>query len=1499
MSQPELIVVVKDDPFSDRPPRLIKAEAGTPVSELVDMAGFEQLELEHAEASINGEVVEAELWAETPGHDHVQIAVLPQGGGSGNKLLRTVLSIALVIAAFYLGPIIGGAIAGALGVSGTAASFITGLATAAITTLGQLAINAIVPPPSASFNIPDAPDPVYFIEGARNRLAPLSSIQTVLGRHRITPRLAARPYPEIRGDDTFYYMVVDLGPIGVEVTDRKVGDTPIANLDGAVWQSRLVATDPHPNMASRQVIPTSNMGITLLHNDPELRRTALDVIDCDMIFQFPAGLGRTNDRGNPESVTLTLQVRYREVLNPGPSETFGPWRFATSRVNPFFPDFRGFETSNAAINLYGGGISGFPYYGTAADFTFRESKPGQPFFRQVGFSFPTEGTYEVEVTRISADSSDGRTFDDIIWQGLLAKRDDPIITRDDVAYEVYRFKGTDETSGAIDELNMVVGRFIPGFPDAVLDQADLSGVTAADLSLSKVSSNGWEQILWAKRNGFEAREAVDDAGFDWPSFAAAAKDARDRGLSFDFVIQDNIDVDDLVSIIASSGGEGRVYSYNNVLTAGVDRPIAAPTHVFSDQTARNISYTKSFPEDVHAYDVTFNDANNGYRTRTVRIYVNGFTALTATKFEPLKLPGKVQWTDLHRAMAQLYRNSRLQTTNMRLEIPNEALDNSARPMRRISVATRVITQVQGSGVVRGITTNAGQVTAIDLDQEIEQGPSFPGLALKWITTDASGNQTLSAPAPLVIPGTDGLSTTATLITPVATASGPVAGDDYIIGPVGTDLFEGLLENAEKAGEGWVRLNLKDYAPARFDETGTTIPTYATEPVLPLGSRPPQPTYVGAQASNFRVTVNFTVPDGYQEPLQEIRVWRAYAPPATDPEPNTLSVFEQLAPLAPQARQLVDAAGQVGQRIVYRFQAVAVSGRAGPILDTPIITVADALPAIAGLSATASIELGIGGVSTPIIAVAWTPETASEVLSAVLQLRVVALDGSSNRLPEGSQPPYETITEVKPDTGTFTVRGLTGGLRYDFAIYYRGARGETGAFNEVQDITVAASTSVVDWPDITNPPGWVIDGRVPLGLDANGDVFRNIPLGILDGSNVLRWPNGGIFTGTLNADRTQDNIAADFVGRGWGATADQNTADNARAGIGQNSLKDTHFRNAFGALRNWRSTGSGATLTTSVLTVSQYFRAARISFSGNAGGWQGVITGQENYLPCRTGDRIGAAGYVGCSDIATNQLHVTFIYYDNAGGYLSEESIQIDQSGLGGNNFSNYRKFSVVGAQISNANVRSCRFRVFGYSSVGSGHVDLLMPTLAQMQPDAVSGPEPSFGADVMEGGANATEGRIAGGFFGQGTQSIANAERGNTASRPSSPPTGSWYINTQTSELEFYDGSSWNVVSNIGGSSLRASVSPTQADAGRSGAGLATSNLVTVTPVGGSGSYSYQWSVGGQSGVSITSATSAATTFFKVLALGEYISELAVCTIQDTVTFETTQVYVGINMLAV
>lgn len=64
----------------------------------------------------------------------------------------------------------------------------------------------------------------------------------------------------------------------------------------------------------------------------------------------------------------------------------------------------------------------------------------------------------------------------------------------------------------------------------------------------------------------------------------------------------------------------------------------------------------------------------------------------------------------------------------------------------------------------------------------------------------------------------------------------------------------------------------------------------------------------------------------------------------------------------------------------------------------------------------------------------------------------------------------------------------------------------------------AATAGADWSsNLSNRPTELTDGRIAAGLASNGDLARNIPISILNGSNVLRFTGGGAFTGALNAN----------------------------------------------------------------------------------------------------------------------------------------------------------------------------------------------------------------------------------------------------------------------------------------------------------------------------------------------------------------------------------------------
>lgn len=90
-------------------------------------------------------------------------------------------------------------------------------------------------------------------------------------------------------------------------------------------------------------------------------------------------------------------------------------------------------------------------------------------------------------------------------------------------------------------------------------------------------------------------------------------------------------------------------------------------------------------------------------------------------------------------------------------------------------------------------------------------------------------------------------------------------------------------------------------------------------------------------------------------------------------------------------------------------------------------------------------------------------------------------------------------------------------------------------------TKAASTA--DWSTVGGRPSELLDGRLGLGLNADGTLATNIPTSVLTGSNVLRRTGGGLFSGHLNSTR--------------GATLGVDTFDTD----GVTALNATHLKNA--------------------------------------------------------------------------------------------------------------------------------------------------------------------------------------------------------------------------------------------------------------------------------------------------------------------------------------------------
>src|SRR3546814_14445921 len=139
--------------------------------------------------------------------------------------------IALSIVAPYLAPVTWGVGAGTLG--GT-------LISAGIAIAGQLAISALVPPPSQNLGSLSGTDRESSptLSGARNQPIPFGVVAGLLGRFKQTPPLAGRTYTELVGDDQYLRLLASWGLGLRHFAPFKIGPQLLSGLDRARAETR-------------------------------------------------------------------------------------------------------------------------------------------------------------------------------------------------------------------------------------------------------------------------------------------------------------------------------------------------------------------------------------------------------------------------------------------------------------------------------------------------------------------------------------------------------------------------------------------------------------------------------------------------------------------------------------------------------------------------------------------------------------------------------------------------------------------------------------------------------------------------------------------------------------------------------------------------------------------------------------------------------------------------------------------------------------------------------------------------------------------------------------------------------------------------------------------------------------------------------------------------------------------------------------------------------------
>lgn len=914
---PAVLASFRRSPLAGRAVTL-KIGEGASLAELVEKAAPEPWLRAHVVASIDGVEIARAAWGEVVPRagQAVVLSVRPANGGDeeggGSNWLRTILAIIVIVVATVISD---GAWTPAT--MEWAAPYLA----AGFAIVGNLAINALIPLKSPTLGA-DRPAPFYSITGARNTIRPFGPVPTIFGRHRYTPPPWGQAIQETIGDDVYLRLPFCLGPAPVEISELRIGETLLSEFEGVEVETRLNADDPPHTLYTGD--PQQELVGASITTEFALRTTPANVDEIEVVFGFRGGLGEVDKKNRKVTASVGLQVEYRlhggeddwSPLFPDTTQANGASAAlgvpARTRFGEFYPNLSDY---NAVLDGFDG-VAASPLFVSRAD-------PGRGFQTVQRWAVP-RGQYDVRIRRTTAESTESTKIDAVWWELLSSRKTfvDPFPERK-LASIVLRIKATGQLNSVVDTFNLIVEPKIPTFSDEAAD--DPASATAESHSGAVKSRNPADQTLWIYRGPQNANPKPDHE-IDWPAWAEFYAWCRDQGLHYDEPIDSPITRGEMANRICAAA-HARPCKINGRLSVIIDKPRTgeAPSQVFTPRNVRNFRWTKTFPAEVHAARIGFANAENGWQTDEVTLYLDGFNAENATKFETLELPGKTDPDEIRKVGRQYINNALSQVETFSFEMDAESL--TATLGAYVVVQHDVMATGRGAARVLSLVMESedpeADVAGVILDAPIatDAGPTLGAQWRKIVTEGGWARFEVANETAVSRDPEDPRAFTFAEPRPVATS--PAIGDVFLVGETAQVSLEALVKSIAPEINDQASLTLAPYAGERFVVDGTPLPPHNPKTTIPLGARPAAPVLLSAVARSLEIAVSF------QQPASPRGVVVTGFEAAVREHGDAADSWSPLGPLGAAERIVIVPAGDPGAS--YDVQIVAVGRESGGLV----------------------------------------------------------------------------------------------------------------------------------------------------------------------------------------------------------------------------------------------------------------------------------------------------------------------------------------------------------------------------------------------------------------------------------------------------------------------------------------------------------------------------------------------------------------------------------------
>lgn len=576
----------------------------------------------------------------------------------GGNVWKTILTVVVAVAAIA----IAGPLAGVLGfTAGTIAfSVATALISTGVMLAGTLALNALFPTRPPQLSDSAASTSLNSIQGAQNTADPFGPVPVVLGRHRQSPRLAAKWFTEIVGDDQYLRGLLCWGYGPIDVKDLAIGETPLTSfsdyeIEHFAGYPADAAPTLYPSLVDEQTLSVELKSV----ESWQYRTTAADASEISLDFAAPQGIFRLNkDTGNLDPFSVRVDFEYRPV-GTGPFSPLGSLTFGRS-------------TSPARLGAR---------------------------------SAVAVGQYEVRARKVTDDTNNENIKEQVVWTALRSMQVAPPVTfPKPLALTALRIKATGQLNGIISTLSGICASRVKAW----------NGAAWVDNTPSQWPPDLFRHVLQGPAN---ARPVVD-SGIDlqclqdWWTYCVA------NGFKFNQVVTAIGSVYDKLADIAAAG-RATVTFINGKWGVAWDRPDDPIVQHFTPRNSWGFQGQKAYAQQPHGWRVTFINEDNGFTQDERIVYDDGYDAANARLFEGQEFPGVTDpaliWKHGRFHIAQ----SRLRPEKISLSVGWEHLVCTRGD--RVRVTHDALLIGLGAGRVKAV---AGQVVTLDELVTIEDGKTY-------------------------------------------------------------------------------------------------------------------------------------------------------------------------------------------------------------------------------------------------------------------------------------------------------------------------------------------------------------------------------------------------------------------------------------------------------------------------------------------------------------------------------------------------------------------------------------------------------------------------------------------------------------------------------------------------------------------------------------------------------------------------------------------------------